>query len=176
MDEVNGPDGVSLSTTSQFPFRWWGANPTLSDRHQLDEPPGPHSAQHEALAVPKPRYVNSRGYAGSTRSASFPTDGNKIMTRFVPSVGPPRPAPAPHGQVVHRGRFPIACGGSLEGGREELREPCCSRSVNCWVVACKRWTMASNTATRASSARIYSWASTGVRSQIDCGVVFQIWI
>src|SRR6266850_2143459 len=51
--------------------------------HQLDDPPGPHSAQNEALAVPKPRCAHSRGYAGSTRSASFPTDGNQIMTRFV---------------------------------------------------------------------------------------------
>ena len=54
----------------------------MSDKQQLDEPPGPHSAQNAALDVPKPRYANSRAYAGSTRSASFPTDGNKIMTRF----------------------------------------------------------------------------------------------
>ena len=52
------------------------------DRYQLNEPPGPHSAQNEALDVPEPRYANSWSYADSTRSASLPTDGNKIMTRF----------------------------------------------------------------------------------------------
>jgi hypothetical protein len=59
-----------------------GTNSTLSDRHQLDEPPAPHNVQNEAIDVPEPRYAKSWSYADSTRSASFPTDGNKIMTRF----------------------------------------------------------------------------------------------
>ena len=50
---------------------------------------------------------------------------------------------------------------ALAGGREELRESCWRRSCNCWTVA-------SSVATRASSARIYACASTGVRSQISC--------
>jgi hypothetical protein len=69
-------------TASKFSFHWWGANSTLSDRHQLDEPPGPHSVQNEALDVPEPRHAKSWSYTDSTRSASFPTNGNKIMTRF----------------------------------------------------------------------------------------------
>jgi hypothetical protein len=31
---------VEKKTASKFPFRWWGANSTLSGRHQLDERPG----------------------------------------------------------------------------------------------------------------------------------------
>src|SRR5262249_55140338 len=30
-------------TAAKFPFRWWGINSTFSGRHQLDEPPRPHS-------------------------------------------------------------------------------------------------------------------------------------
>ena len=74
---------ISLQTASKFSFHWWGANSTLSDRHQLDEPPAPHSVQNEAIDVPEPRHAKSWSYADSTRSASFPTNGNKIMTRFV---------------------------------------------------------------------------------------------
>jgi hypothetical protein len=72
----------SLQTTSKFPFCWWGINSTLSGRRQLDGPSGPHSAEDEALNASESRHENPRGYADSTRSASFPTDGNKIMTRF----------------------------------------------------------------------------------------------
>jgi len=43
--------------SAKFSFHWWGANSTLSDRHQRDEPPAPHSVQHEALDVPEPRHA-----------------------------------------------------------------------------------------------------------------------
>jgi hypothetical protein len=56
------------------------------DRHQLDEPPGPHSAQNEALNVPESRYANSRGYTDLVRSASFPTRVNGILARFAQLV------------------------------------------------------------------------------------------
>jgi hypothetical protein len=69
-------------TTSKFPFRWWGVNSTLSGRHQFNGQPGPRSAEEEALDASESRDEKSRGYADSTRSASFPTDVNKIMTRF----------------------------------------------------------------------------------------------
>jgi hypothetical protein len=42
------------------------------------------------------------------------------------------------------------------------------RSVRCWTVASERWTAASNAVIGASSARICSCASTGVRAQISC--------
>jgi hypothetical protein len=78
------PQTLLVQTASKFPCRWWGANSTLSDRHQLDELPAPHSAQNEAPDVPEPRYVNSRGYTDLVRSASFPTGVNGILTRFAP--------------------------------------------------------------------------------------------
>jgi transposase len=74
--------GVTPQTASKFPFRWWGANSTLSDRHQLDERPGPHSAPNEALDVPESKCANLWGYTNLVRSASFPTGVNEIVTRF----------------------------------------------------------------------------------------------
>jgi hypothetical protein len=75
-------------TKSQFPFRWWGAHPTLSDRHQLDEPSGPHGAEEGIFGASESRNANPRGYADSTRSAAFPTDGNTMMTRFAHPTNP----------------------------------------------------------------------------------------
>jgi hypothetical protein len=75
-----------LQTTSKFPFHWWGMNSTLSSRHQLNRPPGPHRVEGEALDVSVSGDENPQVYADSTRSASFPTDGNKIMTRFAIST------------------------------------------------------------------------------------------
>jgi hypothetical protein len=74
--------GRLKQTASKFPFRWWGAHSVLSDRHQLDEPLGPHRTEEGTLDASEPRDANPKGYADSTRSASLPTDGNKIMTRF----------------------------------------------------------------------------------------------
>jgi acetyl esterase/lipase len=75
-----------LQTASKFLFRQWGAHSTLSDRHQLDEPSGPHRAEEGTLDASESRDAKPQGYADSTRSASLPTDGNKIMTRFASSV------------------------------------------------------------------------------------------
>jgi hypothetical protein len=72
--------GEGPQTTSKFPFRWWGVNSTLSGRHQLNGQPEPHSTEGEALDASESRDGNSVGYADSTRSASFPTGVNKIMT------------------------------------------------------------------------------------------------
>jgi hypothetical protein len=38
-------------TASKFSFRWWGVNPTLSGKHQLHRPLGPHSTEEEALGA-----------------------------------------------------------------------------------------------------------------------------
>jgi hypothetical protein len=46
---------------------WWGVNSTLPGIHQLDEHPGPHGAQEEALNALESKYANLRGYADSTR-------------------------------------------------------------------------------------------------------------
>jgi hypothetical protein len=70
-------------TTSKFPFRWWGVNSTLSGRHQLDGQPRPHSAEEEAHKASESNDENPRGWADSTRSASFPAGGKVIMTRFA---------------------------------------------------------------------------------------------
>jgi hypothetical protein len=40
-----------LQTTSKFSFRWWGVHSTLSGKHQLHRPSGPHSTEEEALDV-----------------------------------------------------------------------------------------------------------------------------
>jgi hypothetical protein len=81
MSPVWHPDPVQ--TASKFPFRWWGANSTLSDRYQLDELPGPYSTQNEVLDISELRYANARDYAGLVRSASFPTGVNGILARFA---------------------------------------------------------------------------------------------
>jgi hypothetical protein len=59
-----------------------------------------------------------------------------------------------------RGRLLAACGGSLDGGRDEVRESCCSCSRNCSTIA-------SNAATLASRARMWVCASAGVCSHIS---------
>jgi hypothetical protein len=75
--------GAVVQTTSKFPFRWWGINSTLPGKHQLRRPSKPYSPEEAALDASESRDENSGSYADSTRSASFPTDGNKIMTRFA---------------------------------------------------------------------------------------------
>jgi hypothetical protein len=57
--------------------------PTLSGISQLDAPPGPHSAQEEALDASEPRYAHPRGYADPIQSTYVRTSVNKIMTRFA---------------------------------------------------------------------------------------------
>src|SRR5215470_3671406 len=62
-----------------------------------------------------------------------------------------------------RVRFLSAGGGSLDGGREELCE-------SCWRRSSKRWTVASNSAARASRVRIYSRTARGVCSHSSGGI------
>jgi hypothetical protein len=45
--------------------------------------PRPQRAEEGTLNASESKDANPRGYADSTRSASFPTDGNKIMARFA---------------------------------------------------------------------------------------------
>jgi hypothetical protein len=63
------------------------------------------------------------------------------------------------------GRFTMACGGLLDSGRDEVREPCCRRSVNRLIIVCKHSIMTSNIVTRASRARRRARTSAGARSQ-----------
>jgi hypothetical protein len=56
--------------------------PTVSGISQLDEHPGLHSAQEEALDALEARDANPRGYADPTQSTYVRTGVNKIMTRF----------------------------------------------------------------------------------------------
>ena len=108
---VDGATPHTHQTASKFPFRWRGANSTVSDRHQLDEPPGLYSAQNEALDVSEPMYANSRGYTHLVRSASFPTRVNGILARFahmartsLTPVGSLADSPEPHGDEAHMSR------------------------------------------------------------------------
>src|SRR5512138_219977 len=71
---------------------------------------------------------------------------------------PPRLRPL----APRRARFLSACGGSLDGGREELCE-------SCWRRSSKRWTAASHSARRASRVRIYSRTARGVCSHSSGG-------
>jgi hypothetical protein len=72
---LSGESALSppLDEVASFQSSPWGVNSTLSDIHQLDEPPGPHSAEEEALDTSESRYSNPWSYADPTRSASFPT-------------------------------------------------------------------------------------------------------
>jgi hypothetical protein len=65
-------------TTSRFPFRWCGMKPTVSGISQLDELPGPHRGQEEALDTSEPRDANPHG--------------NKMMTRLGRGARPRRNA------------------------------------------------------------------------------------
>jgi len=99
LEDVDG-DGAALVTTS---FTLVGVNSTLPGIHQLDKPPGPHRAADEALDARESRYANPKGYMDSTRSASFPTDVNNVLTRFGWGHGPaPRFQHARHGHSVWR--------------------------------------------------------------------------
>jgi hypothetical protein len=57
-------------------------NSTLFGKHQLDQPPEPHGTQEWVLKAREPTGVNPMGYVGPTRSASFPTDVDNVLTRF----------------------------------------------------------------------------------------------
>jgi hypothetical protein len=55
-------------------------------KHELDQPPEPHRAEEWALKAREPTCVNPMGYVGPTRSASFRTDVNNVVTRFGPPL------------------------------------------------------------------------------------------
>ncbi len=76
-------EGVRGQPTSQHPLRWWGVNSTLFGKHPLDQHPELHEVQEKAPKARGPICVNPIGYVGPTRSASFPTDVNNVLTRFV---------------------------------------------------------------------------------------------
>jgi hypothetical protein len=72
-----------VQTTSPFPFRWCGMEPTVSGISQLDEPPRPHNTRTEAPNAFEPRPANPQGYADPTPSTSIRTGVNNLMTRFA---------------------------------------------------------------------------------------------
>src|SRR5512132_2884552 len=88
------------------------------------------------------------------------TSSSGTNARACPSWPGCPPGRLPVGS--RRGRLPRAWGGSLDGGRDEVREVCCTCSHNCWTVA-------SSAAMRRSNARLYAWAAGGVRSHISGG-------
>src|SRR4029453_18472775 len=63
------------------------------------------------------------------------------------------------------------CGGSLDGGREELREVWLSCSCNVRTCSCKVWTMDVKVFTCPLSVSMYARTSGGIRSQSSCGKV-----
>jgi hypothetical protein len=89
--------------------------------------------------------VALRHRAGLTGITTF-TSSTGTKARVCPSwLG----CPSSHRPLdSRRGRFAAAWGGSLEGGLDEVREFCCSRSIKCRTVVPKRRTAASNTVPR----------------------------
>jgi len=72
--------GMELS--SQHPLLWCGVNSTVFGKHELDQPPEPHSAEEWALKAREPTCVNPMGYVGPTRLASLRTEVKDVVTRF----------------------------------------------------------------------------------------------
>jgi hypothetical protein len=68
---------------SQHPLRQCGVNSTVFGKHPLDQPPGPSNAEEWALKARESTDVNPMGYVGPTRSASFRTNVNNVLTRFA---------------------------------------------------------------------------------------------
>ena len=61
-------DPDTFQTTSRFPFCWCGMKPTVFGLFRLDEPPGPHCAQEEALDATASKHANTRGCANPIQS------------------------------------------------------------------------------------------------------------
>ena len=74
-----------IQPSSRHPLLWWGMNSTVFGKYPLDQRPEPHGASSRALNACESTCVNPTGYVGPTRSASFPTEVNNVLTRFVPS-------------------------------------------------------------------------------------------
>ena len=55
--------------------------PTVSGTYPLDPQPELHSTPARALNVHESTDGNPTGYVGPTRSASFPTEVNNVVTR-----------------------------------------------------------------------------------------------
>ena len=79
-------------------------------------------------------------------------DGDPTVRATPAPPGPPPARPTPRGALAAAvGPGP---GGSRDGGRDAVREVCCTCSRPCWTVA-------ASAATRLSSARMYAWAAGG---------------
>jgi hypothetical protein len=67
-------------TKSPHPLLWWGTNSTVLGKHPLDQHLEPHGASSRALNACESTDGNPPGYVGPTRSASFPTEVNNVVT------------------------------------------------------------------------------------------------
>src|SRR5215475_3649021 len=72
--------------SSRHPLLWWGMNSTLFGKYPLGPDPEPHGASSRALNAHESKDGNSPGYVDPTRSASFPTEVNNVVTRFAPRI------------------------------------------------------------------------------------------
>jgi hypothetical protein len=77
-DEPKSPEA-----SPEHPILWWGMKPTVSGKYPLDQHPEPRGASSRALHARESTDGNPPSYVGPTRSASFPTEVNNVVTRFA---------------------------------------------------------------------------------------------
>src|SRR5687768_14720062 len=70
----------------RHPLLWWGMNSTLFGKYPLDQHPEPHGTSSSTLNACESMCVNPIGYIGPTRSASFPTEVNDVLTWFASRI------------------------------------------------------------------------------------------
>ena len=74
---------MMLQPSPRRPLLWWGMNSTVSRKYPLAPHPELYGASSRALNAHESTDGKSSGYVGPIRSASFPTEVNNVVTRFV---------------------------------------------------------------------------------------------
>jgi hypothetical protein len=78
--------GMLGQPSPRHPLLWWGINSTLLGKYPLDQHPEPQGPSSRALNACESTRVNPIRYGGPTRSASFPTEVNEVLTWFGNSM------------------------------------------------------------------------------------------
>jgi hypothetical protein len=74
---------AAVQPSPRHPLLWWGMNSTLLGEYRLDQHPQPHGVPSRVRNACESTYVNPTGYVSPTRSASFRTEVNDVLTWFV---------------------------------------------------------------------------------------------
>src|SRR5215510_7912748 len=74
---------VGVQSSPRHPLPLCGMNSTVLGKYLLDQHPEPDGASSRALNARASTYVNPIGCVAPTRSASFPTEVNNVLTRFA---------------------------------------------------------------------------------------------